>query len=137
MRLARRERNHGAPRVSLVAMVDVLLIMLVFFMVTSTYLDLDMLPLAGGPVAGDATTEPSTAPRLLVRIDARGQAFVRGAGSRELAALVAAELARDPDLEIILLPSGQADVQTLASTMESLIAAGATQIRIVRLETDP
>jgi biopolymer transport protein ExbD len=30
--------------ISLVAMIDVLLILLVFFMVTSTYLDLDMIP---------------------------------------------------------------------------------------------
>ena len=32
--------------ISLVPMIDVLLIMLVFFMVTSTYLDLDMIPVA-------------------------------------------------------------------------------------------
>jgi biopolymer transport protein ExbD len=113
-------------------MVDVLLIMLVFFMVTSTYLDLDMLPLAGGGVGGEAPSNSVAVRRLLVRIDAQGRIDVRGGG--DLAALVAAERARHADLEIILLPSGQADVQALASTIESLIAAGATRIRIVRLE---
>jgi hypothetical protein len=33
---------------SLVAMIDVLMILLFFFMVTSTYLDLDMVPLVEG-----------------------------------------------------------------------------------------
>ena len=119
---------------SLVAMVDVLLIMLVFFMVTSTYLNLDMLPLAGGPIAGEATAPPGTTPRLLVRIDAQGRTSVRGSDSRDLAALVTAERARHSDLEVILLPSGQADVQALASALDSLIAAGASRIRVVRLE---
>jgi biopolymer transport protein ExbD len=49
-------RRIPSPRlISLVSMVDVLLIMLVFFMVTSTYLNLDMIPMtqsAGGPAAG-------------------------------------------------------------------------------------
>ena len=40
--LKRRSRN--GPLISLVPMIDVMLILLVFFMVTSTYLNLDMIP---------------------------------------------------------------------------------------------
>ena len=56
MDLARRP----APRslISLVPLVDVLLILLVFFMVTSTYLDLDMIPTL------DRTEAEAEAPEL-------------------------------------------------------------------------
>ena len=42
MKLTRR--TEGGPALSLVPLIDVMLILLVFFMVTSTYLDLDMIP---------------------------------------------------------------------------------------------
>ncbi|NCO20421.1 MAG: biopolymer transporter ExbD, partial [Rhodobacterales bacterium] len=65
--------------ISLVAMIDVLMILLVFFMVTSTYLDLDMVPLAGADDSAAAPVVPQTPPmRLLVRLGAEGAAHVRG-----------------------------------------------------------
>lgn len=124
-------------------MVDVLMIMLVFFMVTSTYLDLDMVPLAGGdgPAEGTATatTGGGEGRHLLVRIDADGRAHLRGRtrSAEELGAVVSEERARNPTLEVIILPSGAADVQALASTMDALVAAGATRLRVVRLEGQP
>ncbi|MFW5678395.1 MAG: ExbD/TolR family protein, partial [Rhodosalinus sp.] len=42
MRLTRRARPLAGP--SLVSMIDVLMIMLIFFMVTSTFLNLRMMP---------------------------------------------------------------------------------------------
>ena len=116
------------------------MILLVFFMVTSTYLDLDMLPLAAA-AGGDAQTEAADrrGQRILVQIDAAGRARVRGRVTEpaELRALVAGALERDPGTEVVLLPSLQADVQSLALAMDVLATAGATRLHVIRLEERP
>ena len=83
MRLNRRKRLGLI--VSVTPLVDVMMILLVFFMVTSTYLDLDMLPLVGGDRPAGARPAPATAERatgdgasLLVRLAADGGILVSG-----------------------------------------------------------
>lgn len=139
MQISRPQGPSAA--ISLVAMIDVLMILLVFFMVTSTYLDLDMVPLAG---ADDAAASPPVVAdgqpsRLLVRLGADGAAHVQGQtlAPAALQAMVQARLADDPALEVLVLPSGQADVQALASVMDALVAGGAQRLRLIRLEALP
>jgi biopolymer transport protein ExbD len=66
--------------ISLVAMIDVLLILLVFFMVTSTYLDLDMIPAVSQNDENSSPPETAKADAqpILVRIGADGQPVLRG-----------------------------------------------------------
>lgn len=139
MRLAQRDPSRSP--ISLVAMIDVLMIMLVFFMVTSTYLDLDMIP-----VAESREAPPAAAPgggagsaRLLIRLGADGRAHVQGQSyaAEEIGTAIAARLAEAPGLEVIVLPSGGAAVQALVSVMDAAVAAGAERVRIVRLEASP
>ena len=117
-------------------MIDVMLILLVFFMVTSTYLNLDMIPMvdraeAEAPPA-NATGDGST---LLVRIGADGQAYLRGQPLDPAA--IAARIAADPLTSVILLPSTRATTQSLVSTMDTLTTAGVTRLRLMRLEGEP
>ncbi len=137
MRLTSREPARSP--ITLVPMIDVLMIMLVFFMVTSTYLDLDMIPMAErreeAPVAGSG----GGGARLLIRLGADGRAHLLGQvlAPEAVGAAIAARLAAAPDLEVIVLPSGGADVQALVSLMDASVAAGAGRVRIVRLEASP
>lgn len=136
-------RRHGVP-MSLVAMIDVLMILLFFFMVTSTYLDLDMVPLVEGNSDADAPP-PDASPAgsgsnaLLIRLGSDGQAFVQGRSqpADRLGALIAERLAENPALEVVILPSGQANVQALAWLMDVSAAAGAERLRILRIEALP
>ena len=160
-----RPRGPGA-RVTLVPLIDVLFILLVYFMVTSVYLDLDMIPAAGGdpvqsPAAGDAESAdgggsagpeerpPGGAPAasgaealagaLLVRIAPDGQAVLRGTrlSPGALEERLRAEARRRPDLEVVLLPSPRAPVQALATALDALARAGIARSRILRLEGTP
>jgi biopolymer transport protein ExbD len=132
--------NQRIRAISLVPLVDVLLIMLVFFMVTSTYLDLDMLPVtdASDPAAPSEAgpQPPAEAGTLFVRITADGG--IIAAGQRldldGFGALVAERLAAGEDLRLLVLPSARAGVQALVSVMDRATLAGVTQLRIVRLE---
>ncbi len=136
MQLTRREDSRQL--VSLVPMIDVMLILLVFFMVTSTYLNLDMIPFVER--SRDAPSEPSEATgeaaTLLVRIGSDGQTYVRGRplGYRELDILVRQRIAENPLLNVVLLPSTQAETQHLVSAMDALTQAGASRLRLMQLE---
>nr|WP_261368304.1 biopolymer transporter ExbD [Pseudosulfitobacter koreense] len=132
--------RKAAPRqlISLVPMIDVMLILLVFFMVTSTYLNLDMVPVVdraeqpASQASGSGTT-------ILVRIGADGAPYVRGRAQTPegLADLVRLGLAENPLMSVVLLPSSRATTQALVGTMDTLTTAGATRLRLMRLEGQP
>lgn len=133
--------RHLRPVISVAPMIDILMILLVFFMVTSTYLDLDMIPAVTPepetPAAAATSETPPTT--LLIRVGADGQPAVAGRAldPAALQALVRDRLRAAPALQVVILPSGAADMQALVTVMDSATAAGATRLRVVRLEARP
>lgn len=135
----RRVRSPGRAGIPLVPMIDVLMILLVFFMVTSTYLDLDVVPMSAGE-AGAATADGSEpGPPLIVRIAASGETTLGGnrLTPAELGPALRERIAEAPDLELLLLPSGGADVQALVTVMDTATDAGVQRLRLLRLEARP
>ncbi len=129
--------------ISVVPMIDVLMILLIFFMVTQSYLNLSMVPAvqADDPTAAAASVPaPGTpASTLLVRLASDGLPVVGGQhlSLDELQAAVEARLADAPGTPVVVLPSGAADTQALIALMDRLAIAGATQVKIVRIEAGP
>lgn len=128
--------------ISIIAMIDVMIILLFFFMVTSVYLDLDMVPAVEhsddpAPVPPVDAGPPATT--LLVRITADGSAAIGGQAQTpaSLDALIRARLADDPLTPVVILPSGGADMQALISVMDTLTTAGVVRLRVIRLEAAP
>ncbi|WP_285674897.1 ExbD/TolR family protein [Paralimibaculum aggregatum] len=125
--------------IPLTPLVDVMLILLVFFMVTSTYLDLRMIPTGPGgeaESAGAASTGAGAgaAPvTLLLRLDGSGAVVHRGR------ALSAGELESQLASagRVLILPSGTATAQDLVGLLEAVTGAGVADVRIVRLEARP
>ena len=140
IRIARRPRPTLA--MPLTSLVDVLLILLIFFMVTSTYLDLDMIPVAEPAEASVALPSPEGAgaggppPPLLIRLDPDGIAVIAGTRLETAAAgaEVAGRLAADPSAAIVVLPSPRASVQALVTLLDAVTAAGAARVSVVRLD---
>ncbi|MFQ5624764.1 MAG: ExbD/TolR family protein [Paracoccaceae bacterium] len=141
------ELKRPPPRrsiISLVPLVDVMLILLVFFMVTSTYLDLDMVPVVEKADAPSSPSPPSQgeargASAILIRLAPDGHAYVHGQplDAAALDVLIRDRLAVRADVPVIVLPSGHARVQSLVGIMETVSGAGATAMRVVRLEARP
>ena len=126
--------------ISVVSMIDVMMILLFFFMVTSTYLNLDMVPALQ---KSDAGAGPASAPgqdaTLMIRLAADGRAMVGGqvmAGA-DLTALLAARIAADPLTPVVLFPSGGAHLQDLIAVMDIVTRAGAVRVKVIRLEAEP
>jgi biopolymer transport protein ExbD len=128
--------------ISLVPMIDVMLILLVFFMVTSTYLNLDMIPAVSQSDSPSEASNPGrsegSAP-LLIRLGADGVPAVQGRGQSRtsLSALITSRIQQDPLTQVILLPSGAAHMQSLVSVMDLATTAGAVRMRVIRLEAKP
>jgi biopolymer transport protein ExbD len=140
VRLVRR--GVARATISLVPLVDVLLIMLVFFMVTSTYLDLDVIPAAerGDEEAPAAATVPGQGVgMLLIRLAPDGRTWLRGRAldSAEMRAALALHLRDAPGAAVSVLASPRADVQALVSLMDTATEAGVTRLRILRTEEAP
>lgn len=133
-----RDRKPARQLISLVPMIDVMLILLVFFMVTSTYLNLNFIPFAQSSNAQSNPTSQSEngGSTLLIRISADGQTYLRGQAQspQALTTSVQTILENDPLMSFVLLPSGKANTQNLVSAIDILTRAGASRIRLVRLE---
>ena len=132
--------KRPAPRrglISVVSMIDVMMILLFFFMVTSTYLNLDMVPALqkSDEVPGPATS-PGEASTLMIRIAADGQAMVGGQtfDAAALSALLKDRLAADPLTPVVLFPSGAAHLQDLIGVMDVVTRSGAVRVRVIRIE---
>jgi biopolymer transport protein ExbD len=119
-------------------MIDVMLILLVFFMVTSTYLDLDMIPAVRQQDDVSGSTEMADG-TILVRLAEDGLPVVRGAAqtTESLTALLRAELAESPLTQVLILPSGAATTQALISVMDTATRTGVVRLRVIRLEARP
>ena len=126
--------------VSLVPMIDVMLIMLVFFMVTSTYLNLDMVPIFERPkesvfndnTAGDKNKNNT----ILIRLNSNGIPYFMGKPyeKAELAELIETKIAINPATSVLVFPSHHADTQSLVSLMDTVTLAGSSKLRIIRLD---
>ncbi|MEX0970791.1 MAG: biopolymer transporter ExbD [Paracoccaceae bacterium] len=136
MQLARRKNPKAL--ISMTALIDVMLILLVFFMVTSTYLDLDMVPMVQSSEETEAPPNTSAAAGapLLVQLTASGQVRLRGQVLEiaALAAQLADMVADNPGLRVLVLPSGAADAQALVGLIDAATTAGVADLRVIRPE---
>jgi len=135
-----KRRSVPGAMISLVPLVDVMLILLVFFMVTSTYLNLDIVPAVDPadtpPDLGQTNSGTDKSAPLLVRIAADGQPAIRGQtmSLRELEAHIRTRLQDAPLTSVVVLPSASANMQALISVMDAATGAGATRLQVIRLE---
>ena len=122
------------PVVSIIPLIDVLLILLIFFLVTSTFLELEMLPMAEDAPENPAFDAGQASPVLLMRIRPTGDVVAAGEilAHEELVAYLQRISDQAPRLR--LLPSPQADVQALVSVLDAAALAGLTDVQVIQIE---
>tara|TARA_B100000767_G_scaffold47022_1_gene41701 strand:+ start:1059 stop:1412 length:354 start_codon:yes stop_codon:yes gene_type:complete len=113
--------------------------MLVFFMVTSTYLNLDMIPVFERPKDTitdiKSTGNSSDNKTLLIRLNSSGVPYYLGRSFNQvqLGRLVKEMVLKQPLTKILVFPSNHATTQSLVTLMDTVTKAGSTNLRIVRL----
>ena len=126
--LARQPRRR--PLIGLTPLIDVVFILLVFFMLASSYLDWRAIELtapsetaAGGPVEG----------ALLIEIRPEG---VRFAGEFLLLETVVQRaerrLARVPETPVLVKPASGVSLQQTVTVLDRLVAVGAVNLSVIR-----
>ncbi|PCH74394.1 MAG: biopolymer transporter ExbD [Rhodobacteraceae bacterium] len=126
--------------ISLVPMIDVMLILLVFFMVTSTYLNLDMIPAVRQQDQAQApATESPSAATIMIRLGADGVPVIRGQviSDGDLETLLRQRLEQEPLTQVMVLPSGAAKTQGLITVLDVATRAGVVRLRVIRLQARP
>lgn len=115
--------------ISLTPLIDVVFILLVFFMLASSFLDwraidLDMPPPHEYGLEADHSLEVLIAADGTLTLE--GEALARDALVREVAAAVRSE----PERAVIVRPAGEVRLQTMVDLVERLARAGVTNVSL-------
>lgn len=111
-------------RISLTALIDVVFILLMFFMLTTSFTREKQLVLAS-PVASKKAS--ATSPQQLVLSESGELSLFGAGGSLSDSGL---KTAIDSSRPVVLLPAPEADVQTLVTAMTRLAALGMAQLSL-------
>ncbi len=125
------DKAASGQMISLTPLIDVVFILLIFFMLASSFIDWRALDLR---LAGGSDTAQSSGSALVIVLRAHGSFTVGGEASSREAAVEAVRtgLADKPDLAVILRPEAEVSLQEALDLMDSLKAVGARDIALAR-----
>ncbi|WP_409433454.1 ExbD/TolR family protein [Litorimonas sp. RW-G-Af-16] len=136
MRRGRRNAQADEAEVDMTPMLDIVFIMLIFFIVTATFLDEDAIDLTQPPPPpDDIQTPPSDTPAITVYVDERNQCSVdgRSTGCDRVTLAVERLLADKPGAAVILRMDEGSQHKILVELKDGLDAAGlSSKIEILR-----
>lgn len=129
-----RSLPYGAYRrsglIRLTPLIDVVFILLVFFMLASSFLDWRAIELKA---PAGAVERPSFAGALLVEVNAEGvQLSGRPVSLEDLAARVERRLAERPAQRVLVKPAHGVALQEAVRVIDRLSAAGVTELSFLR-----
>ena len=136
MRRARRNSGGDDADVDMTPMLDIVFIMLIFFIVTATFLDEDAIDLTQPPPPpDDINTPPSNNPAITVYVDGRDNCSVDGrtTGCDRVILAVERLLADKPNAAVILRMDEKASHKVLVELKDGLDQGGlSSKIEILR-----
>jgi len=133
---ARRED----PEISLIALIDVVLMLLIFFMLSSTFVDEGRMKVQL-PSAVE-TPRPGAAERIVVTVTEQGSYRVNerelsNSGRDTLRRAVAEVAGEKRDARVVIRADGRATHQAVVTAMDVVGRMGFTQLDIATVQTDP
>lgn len=124
----------GEGKVDMTPMLDIVFIMLIFFIVTTSFASEVGIPVAGtASEPKDRTVEPAEALAIriedgnIVRID--GRTVTVGSVAANLQAALAAE----PDRQVVILAGAGSDAGTLVAVADAVRSTGKTTVPVAAL----
>ncbi|PXX48002.1 MULTISPECIES: ExbD/TolR family protein [Aquitalea] len=136
----RRGRHREEPEINFIPMIDLLLVILIFLMVTTTYSKFAELKI-NLPSAQAETSQPAAA-EITVAVAASGEMEVAGhklaaADKSALQAQLRDAAAGKKDPVVIINADAKATHQSVVSVMEAARAVGLTQLTFATQNTAP
>jgi biopolymer transport protein ExbD len=131
--MRRKHRESDEAIINVTPMLDIVFIMLIFFIVTTSFVKefaVDMSRPSNEPPKTEKLSEV-----IFVRIDDTGQIFVRDrlTDIRAVRANIVSGLAQKPDASVVVAAARDADVGILVRVVDQARIAGAQQVSLVAL----
>jgi biopolymer transport protein ExbD len=125
-----RERNSAtSPMIGLTPLIDVVFILLIFFMLASSFLDWKGFEMSVSITDGRATNQSDTRP-VTIEVDAHGGLVLNG--NAIALSNLAATILRDHDgSRVRLRPVNGASLQRLVEVMDTLGRGGVTDVEFI------
>lgn len=135
-----RSRRVDEPEINLISLIDVVLMLVIFFMLSSTFVEEGRLrirlPAANATVVQDRITGP-----LTIAISQQGSYQLNGrelinSSPDTLRAAIAKEAGDDRSLRVIVRADARATHQSVVTAMDVLGKLGFSEIGIATVQTD-
>jgi biopolymer transport protein ExbD len=119
------------PVISLTPLIDVVFILLVFFMLASSFLDWRYVTM--DTPAARAAAPPSDAPSLVLVVGRDGiRVDDQAVSEADAIAAASRHLAQHPDIAVRLQPAGEIPLQPVMDVLDALSTAGLQPLTLVR-----
>lgn len=128
--MRRRKRSDDSLEINVTPLLDVVFILLIFFIVTTSFVR--EIGVDADRPAGSAGAEYEASEVIAIRVEASGQIFVneRAVDIRSVKANVASRLAGSAEVPVVVIADRQADAGLMVRAMDQARAAGATRISV-------
>ena len=131
--MRKRHRSAEEAEINITPMLDIVFIMLIFFIVTTSFVKefgIDMSRPANQPPKTEKLSEV-----VFVKIDDNGQIFVKDrlTDIRAVRANIESGLALKPDASVVVAASRNSDAGLLVKVVDQARVAGAGQVSLVAL----
>lgn len=133
-----RPRRTEDPEINLISLIDVVLMLVIFFMLSSTFIDEGRMRVQL-PAAGDAPVSAAQAERIVVTVTEQGAYRVNERdlvnSSRETLRAAVGEVAgEDRDARVVLRADARATHQSVVTAMDVLGRMGFAQLDVATIE---
>jgi biopolymer transport protein ExbD len=134
-----RPGNRAEPEINLTSLIDVVLLLLVFFMVTTSFVRQSELTIRL-PEVSDSANTPVEAGELEITVTSRGNYFVNGRALVDnrpstLRAAIMKLMPEAEDVHVTITADGQAAHQSVVTAMDVAGKLGFTDISIATVLT--
>ena len=131
--MRRRRRSESEADINVTPLLDIVFIMLIFFIVTTSFvheIGVEMNRSANEPLTTEEESEI-----ILVRIDNDGQIYIRNRQTdiRLVHANIESSLASMPDAAVVVAAARNSDAGLLVKVVDQARVAGAQQVSMVAL----
>ena len=121
--------NTGKPEISMAPLVDIVFLLLIFFMVTTVFPDSDGL-LIEKPASENAA--PMSGDQIIIKLDREGAAYFNGqpVTTDDIKRMLETELAIKPESAVTIHADRLATTESLIDVIDAAKAGGAKQLGI-------
>jgi len=135
MRKLAGKRKNDESNVDLTPMLDVVFILLIFFVVTATFLSETAIDAASNENNEAPPEQDSDKKNILIELGANNDIILNGEARPILESQIRSNIdrlkAENPDASVIIKPHVRSNVNTLVAVMDSARQAGISNISIV------